>query len=171
MCNKYIIGIGNDLMGDDAIGLRVIDAIDSFVGAALVHASPSKVVDQRTGYETVRLGNAILNLISYISSNENKVLIVDCAYIGLEPGEYRIYKNLDNFLLESFSQTSTHGATLCQIINLVRTLNGAHSIPPIHVLAIQPEYVENVYGVSMILCNRLSEYCAAAIEEIETDWV
>jgi hydrogenase maturation protease len=79
--NKYILGLGNYAKNDDGIGLRIIEYI----------------VDNNLddGFEAVEIGNDGLNLLTYFNESTEKILIVDCALMGKEPGDSLVFNYED----------------------------------------------------------------------------
>ncbi|MCD6505049.1 hydrogenase 3 maturation endopeptidase HyCI [Candidatus Poribacteria bacterium] len=70
---KVLIGIGNELGGDDAVGLYV-----------------AKLIDGENGWIGFRCGTAPENFIGKIERLDPElVVLVDAAEMGIEPGEFR----------------------------------------------------------------------------------
>ncbi len=70
---KVLMGIGNELGGDDAVGLYVAELIEG-----------------ENGWIGFRCGTAPENFIGKIERlNPELVVLVDAAEMGIEPGEFR----------------------------------------------------------------------------------
>ncbi|MGM0404845.1 MAG: hydrogenase maturation peptidase HycI [Thermoplasmatota archaeon] len=73
MARKLIMGVGNDIRGDDAVGELIAREFE------------------KPGWETVDCGSVPENHIIMVEEgNYDLVLIIDAASMGLEPGEIRI---------------------------------------------------------------------------------
>ncbi|MBT3194435.1 MAG: hydrogenase maturation protease, partial [Verrucomicrobia bacterium] len=65
---RYILGLGNYAMGDDSIGLRLIE-----------HISDNGLED---GFEAVEIANNGMNILTYFEADTEKIVVVDAADFG-----------------------------------------------------------------------------------------
>jgi len=112
-----ILGIGNELRRDDAVGLAVVDRLSSFVD------DPSIVV--------LNCQNAPENFTGYLKRvKPTCVVLVDTADFGALPGDARLFQLND---LEG-SSVSTHKASLLALGEYLQTEMNCN----IFVIGIQP---------------------------------
>lgn len=150
--NKYIIGMGNYAKQDDGIGLRVVEYI----------------IDNNLddGFIAIEAANDGLSVMGYFSEDTERILIVDCALVGLEPGESMIFDVDDVDSKKLVGTISTHEGDILRIVELARGLG--YAVPPVKVLAIQPESMEMDMSLTQTLEKKLEEYVKIAITEISS---
>jgi len=121
MSRAVIIGVGNRLRGDDAVGCLVVDGLAGLAGVALFDtgSSPENYVEP-----VARL-------------NPARVLIVDACSFGGRPGEYRLF---DRAAVEelSYGLLSTHTLPLSLTIEMLVAETGAE----VSLLGVQPLQLE-----------------------------
>lgn len=113
MPDKLILGVGNDIRGDDAVGELVAREFDS------------------EGWETVDCGSVPENHITLIEEDEyDLVVIIDAADMGLEPGEIRIVpkEHLGVFTM------STHALPLSTVMDFLD-----RKVNDVYLVGIQPK--------------------------------
>ena len=99
-----VIGLGNPIRGDDAVGIRVIEAL---AGRAL-SGDP----------DLIEAGQAGLSLVTLID-HAAYVILVDCAQMGLPPGEVRLLAVGD---VVDDGASDLHGARAATAIRMARSL-------------------------------------------------
>ena len=144
---RYLIGVGNYCAWDDSIGLRLIEHIAQ---AGL-----------ERGFRAIDLSGNSLNLLDYLESSTEHILIVDSAKMGRRPGECEFFKPEDVRTQKELRGLSTHEGDLLKILELARLMN--YPIPPITIMGIEPEEIKNEMGLSATLAGRIPEYAQAAI--------
>jgi len=154
--NKYLIGFGNYARQDDGIGLRVVEHI----------------VDNglENGFEAIEAGNDGLSILPYFADDTGKILIVDCGLLDLNPGEYRIFNVNDVVSRKETTGISTHEGDVVKLVDLAEKLG--YPVPPLRIMAIQPESMEMDSTLSETLAAKFDQYIETAIAEItgpETD--
>ncbi|MFC1498947.1 hydrogenase maturation protease [Verrucomicrobiota bacterium] len=150
MKKKYIIGLGNYSKQDDSIGLRIVEDI--------VAHNLDKTFD------AVDVGNDGVSMLGYFSEETERILMVDCALINKKPGDY-LFCNLNDIESRKVSGSmSTHEGDIIKIVEMARSLN--FFIPPIRIMAIQPESLDLEMTLSNTLMQRLDKYVRLAVEEI-----
>jgi hydrogenase 3 maturation protease len=116
--------IGNDLRGDDGAG--------PFIAGLLKPTDRLKIVD---------CGETPENYLGVIAShNPEKVLIIDAAYFGGEPGEVKTVKKSEI----GAGGASTHDAILTLFADYIEAQTGAEAF----FIAIQPEDTQVGSGLS-----------------------
>jgi hydrogenase maturation protease len=147
---RYLIGLGNYLAGDDGVGVHVVEHV---VANGLDH-----------GFTAVELATNALNMVAYLGPETEAVLVVDAAYLGLEPGDYRIFAPDEVETQKELAGFSTHEGDPLKVLELARS--AGYTIPPFAVMGIEPLAVEHGTGLSACLSERLPAYAAAAIEHL-----
>ena len=109
-----IIGFGNIFMGDDAIGIRVLEEIKK-----------QDIFKDNENVELIEGGTSGVDLI-FILQNADKAIIVDAVNAGQPVGQITVFnlKNIKEFVkkkkpLRSFS---FHDIDLLEIFELINTL-------------------------------------------------
>lgn len=148
--NRYVIGMGNYARDDDSIGLRVVEKI---VAESL-----------DTDFIAIEAGNDGMKLLTYFNEDTERILVVDCACMGREPGDYLILDPDDVSSKKTTGKISTHEGDVLKLIELGKQIGGP--VPGIKLLAIEPESLGMDMRLSDTLAARLEEYVAVAIREI-----
>jgi len=148
--NRYIVGLGNYSKNDDGIGLRVIEYIVDN--------------DLDKDFKAVEIGNDGMRLLNYFTPETEQMLIVDCALIGKQPGGYLILDVNDISSKKKLGNISTHEGDILKIIGLAKQLG--YTLPPIKIMAIQPESMDMDMTLSDILKKKLPVYVQAALDQI-----
>jgi hydrogenase maturation protease HycI len=125
--NIVIMGIGNELRSDDAVGLAVVDRLSSFIDdPSIVLLNCQTVPENFTGYIK--------------RFRPTCVVLVDAADFGAVPGDARIFQLND---LES-SEITTHGASLVTLGAYLRSETNS----TVFVIGIQPADYDFGNGLS-----------------------
>ena len=122
MARRLVMGVGNDIRGDDAVGELIAREFE------------------KPGWETVDCGSVPENHIVMVEEGDyDIVLIVDAASMGLEPGEIRIVprKYLGVFTM------STHALPLSLVMDFLDDKVGE-----VVLIGIQPEDMSLKEGVT-----------------------
>lgn len=131
MKKNVIIGLGNDILGDDAIGLITARRLKNFFNDTIdVFESP----------------NGGLELLDYLEGYEN-ALILDSLYTNKYPSGYITVYSVNDFI--SFQSSTPHYIGLPEVVNIAKELN--ISIPKNIVVLLME--VENPYELSINLSN------------------
>ena len=131
MKKNVIIGLGNDVLGDDAIGLITARRLKNFFNDTIdVFESP----------------NGGLELLDYLEGYEN-ALILDSLYTNKYPSGYITVYSVNDFI--SFQSSTPHYIGLPEVVNIAKELN--ISIPK-NIIVLLME-VENPYELSTNLSN------------------
>jgi len=146
-----VAGLGNPLMSDDGIGIRIVQILSR----------------KKNDFPTVEfrdIGLSVHGVIHAIAHRKTAIL-VDCAFMGESPGVIRRFETKDVVSKHSRSPMDIHGADLFDIITLSRRLGEC----PSHVIifAIEPADVSPGQSLSPDLENRLVTYCSLVAEELK----
>ena len=147
-----VIGLGNTLMSDEGVGVRVVQRLLDFAGRfPLVD-----FVDAGTG------GMSILHLIR----GRDKAIFIDCAKMGEEPGVIRKFTPQELKSTKVLTHQSLHEADLIKVIDLARQLGQCPA--EIIIFGIEPQAVKPGYELSKTLADRFDEYVTMIRKELES---
>ncbi len=148
---RYILGLGNYAMGDDGIGLQIVEQI------------ADRGLDRR--FTVVEAGNDGMLVLTYFSAETDKLLIVDAVDFGGAPGEFIFFAPEDVETRKYAGGISTHEGDVLRLIEMGRTLG--LPVPQIRILAVQPLSMQMDGGLSAALAARMDDYVAAAVAEMD----
>ena len=151
-----VLGVGNRLRGDDAVGCLVCDELQKTSPSSLV-PRPSSV----PGPFVLDCGNTPENYIQPVADqNPTRILVVDCCNYGAPPGEFRLFSREEVDRL-SYGLLSTHTLPLTLTIEMLSLETRA----AIELLGIQPERIEFGEDLSEPIRRALP-----AVVEFVRDW-
>ncbi len=118
-----LVGLGNDFMGDDGVGVAV-----------------AKIIEKRGLPPNVDIIEGSINgfTLLWLMPKYDRVIIVDAADMGLEPGEWRAFDAKPELLAKNL-RTLTHLFSLGEALQLAEGLG--LDLPPIKIYAIQPKFI------------------------------
>ena len=129
MSHRIILGIGNPLGGDDAVGPLVTRRINERL--ATEYEVPGPSTPNRQAITAIDAGSAPESYTSVIRRNRpEQLVLVDAADMGLPPGSIRLLSP-EKIATPSFS---THSMPLSTLISYVQEFCGQ-----IHIIGIQPK--------------------------------
>jgi hydrogenase maturation protease len=148
-----VLSLGNMLRGDDGVGAAVLEQLEK-------RAVPDAVDILEGGTPGLE---TLLLLQGY-----NRVIIVDAADMGCEPGEWRCFTP-DQVRLQSRDlhlRGTLHYAGLAEALSLGRAMN---MLPPkIIIYGIQPYTIDWEIGLSPAVAAAIPQVCDT-IMEVLTD--
>lgn len=106
--DTLVIGLGNTLRGDDGVGMRIAGLLAS-------HMLPE-------GVEVVQGGTRGLELVNWMEGWQ-RVIIIDAAEVGEEPGGFARFTLADGHLLGDDQHLSIHAAGLRDALLLAEVLD------------------------------------------------
>jgi len=125
MKKKLLVTVGNEMMGDDAVGPLLAD---------MLRREPLE------GWDLLDGGNAPENQLWRIREmNPEHTLIVDAAEMGLEPGDIRL---IDPTRVDDPFIMTTHTLPLTYLMLSLREF-----VPKVELLGVQPRVVAFGYPV------------------------
>lgn len=142
MVRTAVIGVGNELMGDDSIGPHIARSLLE----RKVLPDEVMVIDE---------GRGGMRLVHHIKDVE-KLIVIDAADIGKAPGEFKVFRPEEVETIKDLSGTNIHEWDLLKMLELSKMLGECPD--DIRIIAIQPAYMELGEGLSDILKNRVDEY-------------
>jgi hydrogenase 3 maturation protease len=153
-----VLGVGNRLRGDDAIGCIVCDELQG--------AGESPIANRQSPIASdvfvLDCGNTPENYIQPVADRKPaRILVVDCCNYGAKPGEFRLFSREEVDRL-SYGLLSTHTLPLTLTIEMLSLETRA----AIELLGIQPERIE--FGED--LSDPVQRALPAAVEFVRS-WV
>ena len=136
MSRAVVIGIGNRLRGDDAVGCLVIDELEPGDGL--------KVIDGGTSPE-----NYIGPIVDFAPA---RILLVDACSFGGQPGEFRLFNRAGLDRLAA-GMVSTHTLPLTMTVVMIEQQSRAS----IEFLGVQPVSLEFDAGLSQPVASTLPD--------------
>ncbi len=137
-----VLGLGNPLMGDEGIGIKLIEMLQSASG----DFPEADFVDAGTG------GMSLLHLIA----GRKKAVIIDCALMGETPGTIKQFTPDQVKTVKQLTHLSLHEVDIIKVIDLARQLDDCPE--EIIFFGIEPETVSQQMELSDILTDRLGKY-------------
>ncbi|MBF0263908.1 MAG: hydrogenase maturation protease [Gammaproteobacteria bacterium] len=166
---NYIAGLGQFMRGDDGIGIHVIEYLEA-------NYPPSG------HYQIIDLSDNIWSLLPFLVQATDKILIIDCSYMGKVAGEYTLF-TVDNIIDEmtegemtedriertEFTEAkvemgASHVTSIRQFLQLAE--KSGNYVPDILIMGIEPETVDYSVELSKALQQQLPKYAAIAVNSI-----
>ncbi len=152
-----VIGLGNPLMADEGVGTSVVGALAGLAEAGKLPADNVEYLDGGCG------GLYLLHSIE----GRKKAILIDCAKMGLTPGTLRRFTPSDVATVKQMMHLSLHEVDILRVIELATLLNQCPD--EIIIFGVEPEKIEMQIGLTETLQQRVPEYLAAVVREIEND--
>jgi hydrogenase maturation protease len=150
---RYILGLGNYAMGDDSIGLRIIE-----------HIADNNLED---GFEAIEIGNNGMNVLTYFEEDTEQIVVVDAVDFGGNPGDCISFSPDEVESKKIVGNVSTHEGDILKLIELAKQIG--QPIPPIRILAVQPKNMKMSDCISPELQGNFDKYVEQVIQEIKQE--
>lgn len=138
-----VIGVGNTLLQDDGIGVRVVEALRA---------------DGSEGFVIVDGGTLGLSLLPMVE-DADAVIVVDASELAAEPGTFRVFFGKDIDLQLAGTRRTVHEVALAELFSAA-AIRGR--CPPRRALfAIQPGCTEWGLDVTEATAAAVPAVCAA----------
>jgi hydrogenase maturation protease len=148
--DTVVIGLGNTIMTDEGIGCAV-------VGHLIALKSKFPEID------FVEAGTGGMNLL-HIISGRKKVIIIDCALMGAEPGIIKRFTPENVKSVKRLSHYSLHDVDVLKVIEMSRQLGECPE--EIVIFGIEPMRIEHGRQLSETLSAKLEGYTRCVKEEL-----
>jgi hydrogenase maturation protease len=145
-----ILGLGNPLRGDDGVGVRVIEELN--------HRGLPQGVTALDG------GAGGLDLLRLLE-RWGRVVIVDAADLGKEPGQYARFTPEQAHLVGAPSAFSLHNAGLSEVLALADALD--MRLPEMVIFGVQPAEMGWKEGLSPAVAAVLTALADAVLQEAQ----
>ncbi len=152
MKTTALIGLGNLLMSDEGIGVRVVQTLID------VGSVPDDV-------EAMDLGPGGLTVLHAMTGFE-RVVFVDCAFMDLVPGSWQRFAPEQARTVKVRGRQSLHEGDLFETLALADRLGRAPK--EIVIFGVQPQLVDPGEELSPVLRSRMTEYMDAVITELKS---
>lgn len=150
-----VIGLGNPLMADEGIGTAIVAALAGLVEAGTLTTPNVEYLDGGCG------GMYLLHSIA----GRKKVILLDCAKMGLPPGTLRRFTPDQVNTVKQMTHLSLHEVDILRVIELAELTQQCPD--EIIIFGIQPEKIQMQMALTETLQQRVPEYLAAVVREIE----
>lgn len=142
--NTLVLGLGNTLLGDEGIGVHVIQSLQN------QHAEPN-------GVSYVDGGTLSFTLASYIDETDH-LIIIDAAQLQSSPGDISVFEgdDMDQFVMGNRNK-SVHEVNITDILALAH-LTG-HLPARRALIGIQPQFIDWSSTLSEPVANAIPAVC------------
>ena len=145
-----ILGLGNPLLGDEGIGVRVVEELQG--------------LELPDGVVVVEGGTTGLGLIGLMEGYE-RVIIVDAADMGHPPGRVVRFTPLEVQLKTAEAPLSLHQIGLEEVLALAEALEVAPA--ELVIIGIQPSQVEVGAGLSPEVERAIPQIIRIILDELD----
>ncbi|KAA3615656.1 MAG: hydrogenase maturation protease [Calditrichaeota bacterium] len=134
-----VIGIGNALRGDDAIGPLIIEELEK-----KPNGIPAKLIDA---------GADAFTMLEHLMDKE-PLLIIDCAKMGMNPGEIRMFDVTEATIANAAKIVSLHGFGFGDVYKMAK---GMGEVAPCKILGVEPKEIAFDTNLSDEVKNSIPE--------------
>ena len=145
-----ILGLGNPLLGDEGIGVRVVEEL--------------KGLELPDGVTVVEGGTAGLGLIGLMEGYQ-RVIIVDAADMGHPPGRVVRFTPLEARFKTAEAPLSLHQIGLGEVLALAEALEVAPA--ELVIIGIQPSRIEGGVGLSPEVEGAIPQIIRIILDELD----
>jgi len=144
-----VIGLGNELRGDDGIGPKIIEEMSNTLLA-----------------DSIKLINAGADpfIVLDCLRQKNPVVIIDCAEMGKEPGEVVSFSADESRLKQMDQLISLHGFGLAEIYRMAKAIG---PVAECTIIAVQPKSIKFNTGLSAEVEKSINQIKNQVIKEIK----
>ncbi len=146
-----VLGLGNPLMADEGIGVYLVEQL-------MQRASSYPKVDF---FDAGTGGMTVLHRIE----DRDRAIFIDCAFMGQEPGVIRRFTPDEVRSTKVLAHQSLHEADLLRVLGLAEELGQCPD--RVVIFGIEPETVEPRQGISDVLIDRIEDYLAEIVCELD----
>lgn len=150
-----VIGLGNPIMADEGIGSAVVGALAGLAEAGKLPTENVEYLDGGCG------GMYLLHSIA----ERKKVILIDCARMGLEPGAIRRFTPDEVQTVKQMTHLSLHEVDILRVLELAEMIGQCPE--EIVIFGIEPAKIEPHIGLTDVLQRRLPDYLADIVRDIE----
>jgi hydrogenase maturation protease len=152
-----VIGLGNPLMADEGIGSAIIGALAGLAQAGKLPDDEVEYLDGGCG------GMYLLHSIA----QRKKVILIDCAKMGTEPGTLRRFTPDDVNTVKQMTHLSLHEVDILRVIEMAKMIDQCPG--EIVIFGIEPAVIEPRMHLTDTLQRRVPDYLAAIVTELDFD--
>jgi hydrogenase maturation protease len=148
-----VVGLGNVLMADEGVGVRVVQRLEARCGVL-------------PDVEFIDAGAAGMKLL-HLMAGRRRVILVDCAFMGAPPGSFRRFTPDEAGSLKALAGFSLHEGDVLSIVRMARRLEPAG--PEVVIVGIEPAETAPGVRLSARLNRRMDTYVEAVWKELRGD--
>ena len=156
MKSIIVIGLGNPLMGDEGIGVAIIEKMAQLASEGKL---PGEDIEYHDG------GTGGMNLLHKIAGRK-KAVIIDCALMGELPGTIRRFTPEQVQTVKKLAHLSLHEVDILKVIELSRQLGECPD--EVVFFGIEPQAIEEKMHLSKVLQERIDSYIREIARELAT---
>ena len=149
-----VIGLGNPLMADEGIGPAIVGALAGLAEAGKLPTQDVEYLDGGCG------GMYLLHSIA----ERKKVILIDCAKMGLEAGEIRRFMPEDVNTVKQMTHLSLHEIDILRVIEMAKMIDQCPE--EIVIFGIEPAAITPQLHLTETVQKRLPEYLAWIVREL-----
>jgi hydrogenase maturation protease len=151
-----IIGMGNSEMGDDGIGVLLVEKLREELESGAWKPGTARLVEcSIAGRDAVLAGACLMEA--------SAALLVDAADMGAKAGDSRLFSPGEAVFGADASAACSHTLGLSRMLEMVRGLGAAENV---RIMGVQPERIVSGAGLSDRLNSRLAEMIDKIKEEV-----
>ena len=145
-----IVGVGNRLLGDEGVGLHIIDKLSRIPIPSYVN-----IID---------CGCDLLNLMAYINKPE-RIIIIDAIRAGGEPGEIHSF-DYSRLTAMKIHLCSAHQVNIVDALRLIKLIYPSLADCEIIIIGVEPKTIELSNDLSKEVSESIVEVTRSVLEEI-----
>ncbi len=150
MKDTLVVGLGNPLMGDEGVGLRVLEKLE-------------ERADSYPDVEFMDLGTGGMTLV-HAMAGRSRVILIDCAFMDEPPGTLRRFTPEQVRSRKPRLRQGLHGGDLLELLELSDRLG---ELPAdVVIFGIQPVDISPRRSLGQELRDRLHEYADRVAAEL-----
>ena len=149
-----VVGLGNPLMGDEGIGIELIDRLSTMNGEGKFNGERIDFHDGGTGG---------MNLLHAIAERK-KAILIDCALMGTEPGTIVRFTPDDVQTIKKLSHLTLHEVDILKVIDIARQLDQCPD--EVVFFGIEPALIAQQMSLTPMLQAKLDEYIDIILHEL-----
>jgi hydrogenase maturation protease len=149
-----VIGLGNPLMADEGIGTVLVDALTK---QAVAGDLPSEDVEYLDG------GCGGMYLLHSIADRK-KVILIDCALMGTEPGTMKRFTPDDVNTVKQMAHLSLHEVDILQVIKMAKEIGQCPD--DIVIFGIEPVSIKQQLHLNPEIQAKLDDYLDLISKEL-----
>ena len=148
-----VIGLGNPLMADEGIGTTLVDELSK---QAISGDLPGEEVEYLDG------GCGGMYLLHSIAERK-KVILIDCALMGTEPGTIKRFTPEDVNSVKQMAHLSLHEVDIMQVIKMAQEIGQCPD--EVIIFGIEPVSIKQQLHLNDTLAAKVPDY----VEEISRE--
>lgn len=153
--DTIVIGLGNPLMGDEGIGVVLIEQLEELARQGKI-AGVDKIQFHDGGVGGMNLLHAL--------AGRKKAILIDCALMGTEPGTIRRFTPDQVQTVKKMAHLSLHEVDILKVIQLAKQLDECPD--EVVFFGIEPQEITQRMDLSEILKSHLNRCLQVILDEI-----